>query len=173
MCLGLASEALKATADHAAASRSGPCSVGLRHILNGRENVPAPLSCVALGVRFRVLTVARRMASTVDTTVGRGSGVSAGNDPSVAALADDPAVADVSTTATDIQLNVVCRSGVTATDSDRIADRQSVGSGTESEAMPEIDAVLRTALGFGDLDHAVGVGSGTDAAAGDIDPRAG
>ncbi len=135
-------------------------------------NLATPLSRVALGVRFGVLSVAGRMAAAVDLAARR-AGVSAADHASVAALGDHSAVADVGTAASEIQLNVVGRPGLAAADTDRITQGDPVGAGSEGESVTEIDSVFRTAAGFGDLDHAACVGTGSGTSAGDVDPRSG
>src|SRR6056297_2048592 len=98
------------------------------------------LAGAALGISRRLLAEAADPAAAVNTSADV-SGVTAGDHPAVAALADDPAVAEVGAVASNVQLHVVGRSDRATADADGVADRDPVGSHAEAESVAEVDAV--------------------------------
>lgn len=132
----------------------------------------AELSCMAFGVGSGVLPISRRVAAAIDLAVG-GSSLTAGDHASVSALADDAALAEMGPVAADIQLNVVGRSCGAAADADRIAECEPVGAGSQGETVAKSNSIFLAAARFGDLEHSASVGSRSNSAASDVDPRSG
>lgn len=100
------------------------------------------LPSVAFRVSIGALTVAGRLAASVDLAVGVRAGLTARDDATVLSLGDHAAVADVRPVAAEIQLNVVCGPSVSGTDTNRVADRKSVGTGSECKAVAKVDAIF-------------------------------
>lgn len=105
----------------------------------------APLLGVALAVGPSVIPVSGGVATAVDATV-RAARVAAADDSAISAFGHDTAVAEVRAVTADIQLNVVGGSRPCATDTDCVAECDSVRPSSDRKSMSEIDAILGFAL---------------------------